>query len=181
MGDPGHGQVHAYLGAFAGEVGAQAVDDLCLHILGDVSSEDLADTDNVLGSPGHFFLLLGESGPGHLALGAEFRGSIPLMYVTTYRANPLFHSETSNIKSLFLLFVGKLYYIGFDAVCQSLCSANVCGYALHGRGPYLPAVPAAGHVAQRDHTHQAAVFRHRQTADTLLRHGPGRSLHAVSR
>ena len=47
-----HRKVHADFGAFAGEVGAQALDDLRINALG--------YADNMLGCPIHFILLNGD-------------------------------------------------------------------------------------------------------------------------
>ena len=91
VGNSGHGQVHANLSALAFKVGLQGGDDLCLDFLGHVSAKLLAYTDNMLGSPDHVSLLLGELGAGDLALGAELGGSISLMNVTAYGANPFLH------------------------------------------------------------------------------------------
>ncbi len=91
VGDAGHGQIHADLGALALEVGAQALDDLLLDLGGDIRAELLADADDVLGSPAHLSLLFFELAAGDLADGAELGGIVALMDVTAYGANPFCH------------------------------------------------------------------------------------------
>ena len=93
MGNTGHGQVHTHLGALAFEVGLQTGNDLSLDFFGNVGAKLLAYTDNMLSSPGHAFLHLGESGAGNLALGAELGGILSLINVTAYRTYPFLHSN----------------------------------------------------------------------------------------
>ena len=77
MSHAGHGQIHTDLGALTHEVGVQAVDDLLLSLLGDICAEGLAHAHNVLGSPAHLTLLLGELRGGNTALGALLGGFSP--------------------------------------------------------------------------------------------------------
>ena len=91
--DARHCKVHADLGALALEVCSQALDDLIAHLFGNIRAELLADADNMLRCPAHAFLLLDELGTGNLALGAELRGSISLVNITAYGANPFLHSK----------------------------------------------------------------------------------------
>ena len=83
VGDAGHGQVHADLGALAVEIHAQALEDLLGSALG--------DADNVLSGPSHLAFLLLELGSGGLALGAELGRGVALVNITTYAADPLCH------------------------------------------------------------------------------------------
>ena len=85
MGYAGHRQVHAHLGAFAVEVGAQAVQNPLVNALG--------HAHHMLGSPAHLALLLGELRAGDTALGALLGGHVTLMNITANRANPLLHSK----------------------------------------------------------------------------------------
>ena len=93
MRDARHRKIHTDLGAFALEVCSQALDDLIAHLFGNIGTKLLADADNMLRCPAHAFLLLDELGTGNLALGAELRGSISLVNITAYGANPFLHSK----------------------------------------------------------------------------------------
>ena len=84
VGDAGHGQIHADLGALAFKIHAQASD----YLIGAA----LRDADNVLGRPGHLtgfnlLELLGRS----LALRALLGRGVALVHITTYAADPLSH------------------------------------------------------------------------------------------
>ena len=91
--DARHRKIHTDLGALALEVCSQALDDLIAHLFGNIGTKLLADADNMLRCPAHAFLLLDELGTGNLALGAELRGSISLVNITAYGANPFLHSK----------------------------------------------------------------------------------------
>ena len=91
MGHAGHGQIHANLGAFAGEVGAQTVDDLLLDLSGDICAKLMADAHHMLGGPGHIGLLLYKLGAGDAALGTLLRGLLAFMNITAHRTYPFFH------------------------------------------------------------------------------------------
>ena len=93
VGDAGHGQIHADLGALALEVGAQALDDLLLDLGGDIRAELLADADDVLGGPAHLSLLFFELAAGDLADRAELGGIVSLVDVTAYGAYPFCHKN----------------------------------------------------------------------------------------
>ena len=87
MGNAGHRQVHANLGALAGEVHAQTFQNLLIHAG--------SNPDHMLGSPGEgALLLLLELGSGSLALGAEFGGGVPFVNITADGANKLSHVYT---------------------------------------------------------------------------------------
>ena len=92
MGHPGHGQVHAHFRALTGKVGVQAVEDLLLHLGGDIRAEGLAYAHHMLGGPGHVRALLLELRAGNAALGALLRGGISLVNITANGANPLLHN-----------------------------------------------------------------------------------------
>ena len=88
VGDAGHGQVHAHLGALALEVSAKVVHD----VLGDLG--ELANAHDVLGGPGHLGLgLLDETVARDAALRAlEISGqllAVELLNVTANGANKL--------------------------------------------------------------------------------------------
>ena len=85
MSDAGHSQIHTDLGALAGKVGTQTLDDL----LGSA----LRNADHMLGSPAHLALLLGELRGGNTALGALLGGILALEHITANLANPLLHSK----------------------------------------------------------------------------------------
>ena len=103
IGHAGHGQIHADLGALAGEVGVQAVDDLLLDLSGNIRAKGLAHAHNVLGSPAQLALLLGELGAGNTALGALLGGILALIHITANRANPLLHMQMSSFYTYLFL------------------------------------------------------------------------------
>ena len=76
-----HGQIHANLGALAGEVLAQTL----LNLFGSV----LRNADYMLGGPGLFLGHLLELGAGSLANGAELGSLGTFVHVTANLANPL--------------------------------------------------------------------------------------------
>ena len=78
MGDPGHAEIHAHLGALAGEVGLQLLQDVLLVFLGDVVQLG-AHAEDVLSGQLDLALDLGELGAGNLANGAELGRGIALM------------------------------------------------------------------------------------------------------
>jgi hypothetical protein len=88
VGDTSHRQIHAHLGAFTIEVGAQIRHD----ILGRAPSNAL----NVLGSPGSLAGLLAELGTRRAALRALFRCGIALVDITANGADILFHDLNSS-------------------------------------------------------------------------------------
>src|SRR5699024_7397308 len=105
VGNAGHAQIHADLGALAVEVGHQLLEDVLLVLLADVGVilHSLGiDTVLVLSSQLHLALHLIELGTGGLADRAELRGILPFVDITADRANPLLHSY-------FLLF-NKFYF-----------------------------------------------------------------------
>ena len=85
VGHTGHGQVHADLGALAGEVGTQ--------VLHDVLRSALGHADHVLSSPAHFGALLHELRCGSMALRTFLGGLLALVNITTNAANKLFHIQ----------------------------------------------------------------------------------------
>ena len=108
MSNASHGQVHTNLAALALKVGAQVVND----VLGDLG--ELANADDVLGSPGHLGVaLLDEAVAGDAALGAlEIGGqllAVELLNVTAngaYKLHDLLHSvagDSAGAQSLWAL------------------------------------------------------------------------------
>ena len=88
-----HCQIHTDLGALALEVCAQTADDLLLNLGGNICAKLLADTNNVLGSPGLVIGLERELAAGNLALGAELGGRIAFVNIAAYGANPFLHNN----------------------------------------------------------------------------------------
>ena len=83
--DAGHGQVHAYFGAFAVEVGAQ----VGFNIFGNISGYAY----NMFSSPGHIAGLLYKFGSRSAALGAFCRGFGSFIHIAANRTNEFFHDD----------------------------------------------------------------------------------------
>ena len=80
VGDAGHAEVHADLGALADEVGLELLHDVLRVLLGDVVQLG-AHAEDVLSGQLDLALDLGELGAGDLADGAEFGRGIALVDV----------------------------------------------------------------------------------------------------
>ena len=89
----GHSQVHTHLTALALKVGAQTVDDLLAHFLGDIVAEGLAYAYHMLGSPGLILLLLDKLIRTHMAHGALGGRGVTLVNITANRTYPFLHCK----------------------------------------------------------------------------------------
>ena len=79
-----HGQVHTNLGALAGKVGAQPLQDLLIHAGG--------HAHHMLSRPAALGLLLSELIRTSPADGADLRRFLAGIHITTHAANELFHT-----------------------------------------------------------------------------------------
>ena len=95
VGDARHAEVHTDLGALAGEVRLELLENVSLILVGDVGIvlHGLV-IDAVLMGGGELYLALylGEAGAGDLAYGAELGGSVALVDIAADGAEPFFHS-----------------------------------------------------------------------------------------
>ena len=73
----------------------QTGNDLSFDFFRDICPKLLADTDNVLGSPGHLTDDFCKFRTVNLADGALLRRRISLVNIAAYRANPFFHNDIS--------------------------------------------------------------------------------------
>ena len=86
-----HCKIHTDLCALAFEVSLKTSNDLSLNFFGDISTELLANTYDVLSSPNLISLLLRELASGNLTLRTELRRILTFINITTNWANPFLH------------------------------------------------------------------------------------------
>ena len=95
VGDARHAEVHTDLGALAGEVRLELLENVCLVGVGDIGVilyGLVVDAVLVGGGELYLALYLGEAGAGDLAYGAELGGSVALVDIAANGAEPFFHS-----------------------------------------------------------------------------------------